>query len=181
MFGFQFEHSFAAGSKTIVRGDAVIINWVVTGGSGTCLATTPYLPTSPVDDGINAYWSGLKPSAGASPSFNAYAAPGSYSFVCTDPTPPGVDTTTLIINDCTPGNVWNGSNACVPAGPPVIGASFIATPNPVAYNTSTVLSWTVTGSVTSCTLSGGQYGAGISVLANDNRTTNTLTVATTYI
>ena len=178
-FGFQFTHTFASGSMSIVRGDSVIINWNVVGGSGTCTADTPYPVTGPIDDGIRAYWQGLKPSAGASPTFAAYAAPGAYTFVCTDPTPPGKDTTTLIIKDCNPGDMWNGSNACVPAGPPVIGVSFKATPNPVAFNTPTTLSWLVTGPVASCTLSGGQFGAGIPVAATDNRTTNNLMVATT--
>ena len=176
-------------SGTVVRGGTATINWNVVGFS-QCNGRFPNRIYPVSGDNINNYWTTTAFTGTNSTSTPFYGdvagfttSPGvsqTFTFRCVgfgDPTTYGE--ADLIVTDCSPGDMWNGSNACVPAGPPVIGTSFIATPNPVAYNTSTVLSWAFTGTVTSCTLSGGQYGAGISVLANDNRTTNNLTVATT--
>ena len=181
----SFNSAYAAGTTTIIRGDPVTINWNVVGAPNcaTAFGTLLYPNNSPSETVFND-WTALSPSNSGSYPFPkvwgnpAQAFPQSYSFVCTHGGTGATDYAGIIINDCNPGDTWNGT-ACVLAGPPVIGTSFIATPNPVAYNTSTVLSWAVTGTVTSCTLSGGQYGAGIAVLAIDNRTANNLTVATT--
>ena len=187
LFFTSLETLYAGNTATVTRGpqgSRVTLNWNVVGGSTQCKGTTNY-PTSA--DNIESGWTTGPLHAGTGDTnsiagwgTNFLAAPKAspgYWFRCTDNTSAKFDTAWLIVTDCNLGDVWNGT-ACVPAGPPVIGTSFIATPNSVAYNTSTVLSWAVTGTVTSCTLSGGQYGAGIAVLANDNRTTNDLTVVT---
>lgn len=63
---------------------------------------------------------------------------------------------------------------------PVLGLS--ADPNPAPFNQPTTLTWsaTNTGNIDSCTLSGGQWGAGSSVAANSSIATNPLTAGVTY-
>lgn len=192
LIGLSFtslETLYAGNTVSVIRGpqgSRITLNWNVVGGSAQCIGATNYPITA---DSINSGWTTgpLHAGTGNTDSIAGWgtnflaapkAAPG-YQFTCTDNNSAKFDTAWLIVDDCNPGDVWNGT-ACVPAGPPVIGVSFKATPNPVAFNTSTVLSWAVTGIVTSCTLSGGQFGAGIPVGATDSRPTNNLVVVTTY-
>jgi len=152
------------------------------GTAGFYVMPTPI----PFNTASNLYWSSsgatscsITASSGANPntggatsngaglSTGARTAPSTtFTLTCTNGIPSSDVTATAVLT--------------VTPQAPFIGATFIATPNPVTFNNPTTLSWNVGGTVTSCTLSGGEYGGGIPVLANDNRTTSNLITNTTY-
>jgi len=91
------------------------------------------------------------------------------------------------LGDATHGN-GNGScpktcsssctaNNCPP--PPAPTVTLTASPNPVAYNTSSTLNWNATTNATSCWLWGGAFNGWVAIPSGSGNTGN-LTSATTY-
>lgn len=147
---FSSQLAFA---KTVTRGPQstpVVLNWEVVGGSGTCKGDTDYQDSN---DDIRTGWrTGIRSDTGDTSSISGwgskiYANPRTYTFTCTDTTPPyAADTATLVVEDCggslSPGTVWNPTTKrCVS------GALTIPATCPVASGQSTCTvsaTWTTT-------------------------------------
>ena len=106
--------AFASGSKTITRGDAVTINWDVTGAT-SCDPSTDY----PTDfDNVQSDWLKAGTSTTGQVLFNSVyqPKPSGYSFSCENFVYGIVDQITLYVNDCPATAPWDTTNtpyACV--------------------------------------------------------------------
>lgn len=136
-------------------GTAPTIHWTVSGAS-TCTGTTNYPPSA--GDGINGNWtvtdSGLGAgvhNAAGSITFNPIAAaPGTYTFVCTNGASGAMGSDTLVVS-CPSGKTWDGST-CSSTVPPTVTLNAFTPPSITVGNTSSI-SFTSTNA-TSCTGTG---------------------------
>jgi hypothetical protein len=179
--------SYAGTSRTVNPArngvyETMRISWTVS-NAPTCAGTTDYPETPSIT--IKNWWQQSLPSSGTSQSFNVDAAPGTYTFTCTENTyGTGIqDTSTLTVRGCEvygANYVWY-QDGCYIA--PTLG-NLIYTPNTapdVDYNETATLSWDGVSNVTSCTLTGGEFSSfSVGTSATGNRVTSPLTANTSY-
>lgn len=117
---FSFQYAFAGNIVERTRGTSATLNWSVSGASSCQHTFSGEYPSAA--DGLRDYWTN---STGASGSWtgNVLAAPGTYTFVCTEQVYGASDSATLTITDCPSGTSWNSStNSCATTTPtPVSG------------------------------------------------------------
>ncbi len=107
--------AFASGSKTITRGDAVTIDWNVT-GAPSCTPDTSYPVTA--GDNVVSDWKSIGNTSAGSVTFNSVyqnqPTPSGYSFSCENTDIGIMDQITLYVNDCPTNAPWDeGTHACV--------------------------------------------------------------------
>jgi hypothetical protein len=126
--------SFIANPSTVAAGGTSTLSWVTTGTVATCTATGG--------------WSGVKSATGTE-VVGPLATTTGFTMVCrgTDGTS-ATSTVTVVVNN---GGNNNGTST-------VSILSFSATPSTVSSGGSATLAWTATGTIASCSASGGWSG-----------------------
>lgn len=166
----------AGNTATVVRGhQPLIVGWTVLGGYGAspnCAPSTNVTPLAVRNAWMTLGGASIVGTVSLPAPTDLFPLASPAFFACTHVSG-ATDQSNLIVNDCTGGLVWNGS-ACGPAVPPVI--SSFTNNGPVAYNTSAILSYGVTGA-TSCSV---DNGIGIVNQAGGTLGTASLTTNTTY-
>lgn len=144
--------SFSASPSTVNYGAGTNLNWVTVGG---CTSAT--LSGGQYGGGV-----GASPISSGGASTSGLTSSTTYTFSVS-------------------GNGTSDSRSVtVTVNGPCTVSTFSASPSTVNYNTGTTLSWSSTGSCTSATLAGGQYGGGTGVGTSSSTTTTSLTSSTGY-